>query len=94
MDIELTIENTKPDHYQPASETPFEWRFACGPMVARHCMLTGYMFIHGRYFCTRTTPPGSFRTVTINPVAGSEGVQGVRSNFPPRSLFKYPMKMK
>ena len=21
-------------HYRPVSETPFEWRFACGPIVA------------------------------------------------------------
>ena len=29
-------------HYRPASETPFGWRFACGPIVARFYMLAGY----------------------------------------------------
>ena len=28
-------------HHRLASETPFEWRFAGGPMVDRHSMLTG-----------------------------------------------------
>ena len=28
-------------HHWPACETSFEWRFASGPMVARHCMLAG-----------------------------------------------------
>ena len=23
-------------HQRPASEMPFQWRFACGPMVAQH----------------------------------------------------------
>ena len=27
-------------HYRHASETPFEWRFAGGPIVARDCRLT------------------------------------------------------
>ena len=26
---------------RPSSETPFEWRFAGGPLVARHCVLGG-----------------------------------------------------
>ena len=29
-------------HYRPASETPFGWRFACEPIVARFYVLTGY----------------------------------------------------
>ena len=29
-------------HYRPASETPFGWRFACGPIVAQFYVLTGY----------------------------------------------------
>ena len=33
------LENTRPRW--SASETPFKWCFAGGPMVARHCMLTG-----------------------------------------------------
>ena len=28
-------------HHQPASETPFEWRFAGGPIVTRDSMLAG-----------------------------------------------------
>ena len=32
-------------HYRAASETPFGWRFAGGPIVARIYMLTGiYLF--------------------------------------------------
>ena len=31
----------KSGHHQPASETPFEWRFTGGPMVAQHCLLAG-----------------------------------------------------
>ena len=27
-------------HYQSASKTPLEWRFACGPIVTRYYMLT------------------------------------------------------
>ena len=30
-------------HYWPASETPFKWRFAGGPMMVRHVMLAWYM---------------------------------------------------
>ena len=29
----------KAGHYRPISETPFEWRFAGGPMVTPPCML-------------------------------------------------------
>ena len=32
-------------YHQPASETPFEWRFAGGPTVARFYMLTGTRLI-------------------------------------------------
>ena len=28
-----------PDHQQPASETSFKWRFAGGPIMAKHLML-------------------------------------------------------
>ena len=31
----------KADHYRPASETPFKWRFAGGPIVTRDCLLAG-----------------------------------------------------
>ena len=37
----LPSNHIKSDHHQPTSETPFKWRFAGGPIVARHCMLTG-----------------------------------------------------
>ena len=31
----LTNKHSMLEHYRPSSETPFKWRFACGPMVAR-----------------------------------------------------------
>ena len=36
-------QRTVSGHHRPTSETPFEWRFAGGPIVARFEMLTGYM---------------------------------------------------
>ena len=33
--------HTMSGHYRPTSQTPFEWRFAGGPIVARFYMLTG-----------------------------------------------------
>ena len=27
----------------PASEMPFEWRFASGPILVRHCVLAGFI---------------------------------------------------
>ena len=33
--------NIKTGHYRPTSETPFEWRFTGGPMVAQDCRLAG-----------------------------------------------------
>ena len=38
--------HTLSGHYQPASETPFEWRFAGGPIVARFYMLIGWSLSH------------------------------------------------
>ena len=32
-------------HQRPASETPFKWRFAGGPMIAQHGMLAWYFVI-------------------------------------------------
>ena len=37
---ELSSKRMKAGHYRPASETPFKWRFAGGPMVARNCILS------------------------------------------------------
>ena len=39
--------NVKAGHHRPVSETPFEWRFACGPMVTRYmyCMLAGRILL-------------------------------------------------
>ena len=34
-------ETLKAGHHWPVSETPFEWRFAGGPMVARHYTYAG-----------------------------------------------------
>ena len=31
--------STKEDNHRPANDTPFQWRFAGGPMMAQHCML-------------------------------------------------------
>ena len=31
-------------HQRPASETPFKWRFAGGPMMAKHWMPSWYLF--------------------------------------------------
>ena len=28
---------------RPASEMPFEWRFASGPILVRHCVLAGFI---------------------------------------------------
>ena len=33
----------KAGHHQRPSETPFKWRFTSGPMLARHCVLAGYI---------------------------------------------------
>ena len=37
-------------HHRPASGTPFEWRFAGGPMVARLQMFTGMLPLLYFYF--------------------------------------------
>ena len=34
-------QHKKEGHHQHASETPFKWRFAGGPFVARYCVLAG-----------------------------------------------------
>ena len=33
--------NIKAGHYRPISETPLEWRFTDGPIVAQDCLLAG-----------------------------------------------------
>ena len=35
-------------HHLSASETPLEWRFAGGPIVAQYCMLAGIVVATGR----------------------------------------------
>ena len=37
--------HVKAGHHRPSSETPFRWRFAGGPLVARDCILAGPMFV-------------------------------------------------
>ena len=37
---ELSSKRVKAGHYRPAGETPLKWRFVCGSMVARNCMLS------------------------------------------------------
>ena len=34
--------HAKSGHYGPVSETPSEWRFAGGPIVARNWILAGF----------------------------------------------------
>ena len=41
----LLCQHLKVGHHRLASETPFEWRFAGGPMVARHSMLAGFLTV-------------------------------------------------
>ena len=42
-------------HYLPASETPFGWRFACGPIVARFYVHTRMeLFISHEHTCNST----------------------------------------
>ena len=41
VDKDQPSKHLKAGHYRPASETPFKLRFASGPMVARHGVLTG-----------------------------------------------------
>ena len=38
------------DHYRPASETPFRWRFACGPIAARFYVLTVHSQANYKFF--------------------------------------------
>ena len=37
--VQLVKIPLKAGHRQPVSETPFKWRFACGPKMAEHCVL-------------------------------------------------------
>ena len=58
-------------HYGPTSETPYKWRFADGPIVARDCMLAGFWIntypsqdrIHQGYSANQT---GSWPSVYTN----------------------------
>ena len=38
----IPSKHLKVGHHQPASETPFTWRFADGMMVVQYCVLAGY----------------------------------------------------
>ena len=40
-------------HYRPSSETPSEWRFAGGPIVARDWMLAGSQKPKAEFLLTR-----------------------------------------
>ena len=40
------VQHSMSGHHRPASETPFEWRFDDGPMVARLQIFTGYHMFH------------------------------------------------
>ena len=39
--VDCQAKKSKSGHHRPTSETPFEWHFAGGQMVAAHCMLAG-----------------------------------------------------
>ena len=39
----------KAGHHRTASETPFEWCFAGGPIVAGHCVLAGVLYLQISY---------------------------------------------
>ena len=60
----------KVGHHRPASETPFKWRFAGGPMMAQHWMLawffrgSGPVFLKNMYFCY-------FSVVGLDPLSPS-----------------------
>ena len=54
--------HSKAGHYWPISETPFKWRFADEPIVARHCLLPGHAcksedeaYYSGIFFLTEYT---------------------------------------
>ena len=38
-------------HYRSASETPFGWRFAGGPIVARFYVITGLIHVVNLFVC-------------------------------------------
>ena len=40
----MAIKHTVSGRYRPTSETPFQWRFAGGPIVVRFNMRTGLLF--------------------------------------------------
>ena len=54
--------NKLASHYRPASETPFEWHFAYGPIVVRDCMLGCAVLVdHSFIYCNF----GNFREGSI-----------------------------
>ena len=51
----IPSKHLKEGHHRSASETTFEWRFAGGPLVARHCTLAGFVISGGRsWSCSRS----------------------------------------
>ena len=44
----IPSQNKLSGHRRPASETPFEWRFAGGPMMARIFMFAALVFVAKR----------------------------------------------
>ena len=64
--VRLPMKHLKAVHHWPASETPFEWRFACGPMVARHCVLSGLFLILSCELCKQFEPgSGNFQSAVL-----------------------------
>ena len=42
--LNIKTKHKKPGQGRPASEMSFEWRFASGPILVRHCVLAGFIF--------------------------------------------------
>ena len=56
--------HVKAGHHLPASETPFEWRFACGQMLTRHCRMAWNISKAGSW----ADPEGGGARVRTSPV--------------------------
>ena len=57
-------QHTMSGHHRPTRETPFEWRFAGGPIVARFWMFTG--IIYGTAHDKKMSNYTEFRTLSSN----------------------------
>ena len=62
ISVKLPRMHVKSGHYRSVSETPSEWRFAGGPIVARDWILAGFTL--GSYI--KQKQANLWRMVTIN----------------------------